>query len=169
MKILQEGIRTEKKEYIKCRYSSGAINSQPIGTITVYSDEYGRLPEEIEKTFTVQNDSDSQTDYFCHSYFHVQPNHKLYPYFIKKIEERGEKWRKAKAKRDEKKTKIINKNETINIDGQIWKIIKKTPKAKNGINGYSYELTKLFRPQKTWYAWGSDDNKKYKTPYSISF
>lgn len=46
--------------------------------ITIYAKEYTRFTADIHKVFTVENDSDSMTDYFEKDRIRVNPDHPLY-------------------------------------------------------------------------------------------
>lgn len=63
----------------RCYYSMGnLVEPWPAETITVWCKGYGRLPEAIAKYFDVENNSDSQSDYFEEDRIRVCPNHPLY-------------------------------------------------------------------------------------------
>ena len=53
-------------------------NGHAEGTITVYAKDYRRFSQEVREAFTVENDTDTQTDYFANDRFRVQPGHRLY-------------------------------------------------------------------------------------------
>lgn len=62
----------------KCFYSDGQLNSYPSGTLTIYARDYARFSARVRACFSVTNDTDSQTDYFCKDTIRVMPSHPLY-------------------------------------------------------------------------------------------
>lgn len=62
----------------KCSYSQGKLVHYPEGTITIYSSDYVRFPSAVAQLFTIENNSDLQSDYFDDDKVRVIPNHPLY-------------------------------------------------------------------------------------------
>lgn len=62
----------------RAQYSDGILCNRPAGTITIYARDYSGFSAEVAEAFTVQNDTDSQTDYFEKDRIRVQPDHPLY-------------------------------------------------------------------------------------------
>ena len=72
------GIKVNGGKLQRCYYSDGALVNSPAGTITLYAKDYSGFSAEVAETFTVKNDSDSQTDYFEKDRARVEPSHPLY-------------------------------------------------------------------------------------------
>lgn len=70
---------------------------QPIGTIKVCARDYYRFSAEVADFFTVENNSDSQTDYFEKDSFKVLPDHPLYEAVKTALIDTKEAKHKAKA------------------------------------------------------------------------
>ncbi len=80
LRFLWNGIKHNGGNLHKCSYSQGTLNKPyPDGTITVYSRDYRRFTKEIAGHFHVENNTDSESDYFDDDKFRVCPNHPLYP------------------------------------------------------------------------------------------
>jgi hypothetical protein len=62
----------------RAQYSDGILCNRPVGTITIYARDYGGFSAEVAAAFTIQNDTDSQTDYFEKDRIRVTPDHPLY-------------------------------------------------------------------------------------------
>lgn len=76
MKFQAHGIKTENGVE-KCRYTvSQLLNGK--NAITIYAAEYGHFSDEVRKHFTVENDTDSMTDYFEKDRIRVYPDHPLF-------------------------------------------------------------------------------------------
>lgn len=73
------GIKDAKGEKLqKCSYSGGQLINYPAGTITIYARDYDRFSAKVRSCFAVQNDTDTQTDYFDNDRIRVIPSHPLY-------------------------------------------------------------------------------------------
>ena len=66
-----------------CTYHRGALLHHPEGTITIYGKRYRPFPSGVAKAFTVQDDTEIQTDYIVNAHIRVQPDHPLYPDVLK--------------------------------------------------------------------------------------
>jgi len=77
MKFLWNSIKSEGKLY-RCYYWYVSGPTLPTGTITICAKDYGNMSREICEAFVVENNSDSQTDYFETSHIRVRPDHPLY-------------------------------------------------------------------------------------------
>lgn len=78
VKFMWNGIKVDGTLY-KAHYSKGAYTANsgiPEGTITVYAKDYRALPQ-IEG-LTIENDSDTMTDYFENDRVRICPNNKYY-------------------------------------------------------------------------------------------
>ena len=75
VKFLKKGLKFNG-EYFSAWYSSAKNNVN--GNATVYLRDYKRLPQEAHSYFNVENESDSQTDYFETDRIRIAPNS---PYF----------------------------------------------------------------------------------------
>jgi hypothetical protein len=62
----------------RAQYSDGILCNRPVGTITIYARDYGGFSAEVADAFTIQNDTNSQTDYFEKDRILVEPSHPLY-------------------------------------------------------------------------------------------
>ncbi len=78
LKFFYNGIKGENGKLQRCFYSNGALLHHPEGTITIYSREYSRFSADIQAAFTVENASDSMSDYFEKDSIRVMPSHPLY-------------------------------------------------------------------------------------------
>jgi hypothetical protein len=73
------GIKDAKGDKLqRVHYSMGPLLNLPEGTITIYARDYSGLSNKVCECFAVQNDSDSQVDYFCKDTIRVIPQHPLY-------------------------------------------------------------------------------------------
>lgn len=77
IRFYYNGIKVNGGELIKCSYHIGAPGYDA-ETVTIYADGYG--PDLPREYFTVENDSDIMTDYFCCDRAEVKPEHPLYKY-----------------------------------------------------------------------------------------
>jgi hypothetical protein len=81
LRFFYNGIKAKDGKLQKCSYSVGgffASSGIPKDTITIYGSNYKRFSVEIQQAFTVENDSDGQTDYFENDRIRVRPDHLLY-------------------------------------------------------------------------------------------
>ncbi|MDA9072748.1 hypothetical protein N9K75_02615 [bacterium] len=82
VKFFYNGLKTETGAKLqKASYSKGYYTPEsgiPADSITIYATQYTRFTKEIKEVFTVENDSDSMTDYFEHDRIRVAPTHPLY-------------------------------------------------------------------------------------------
>lgn len=78
LKFYWNGIKDSGGKLQTCHYSIGALSHHPENTITIYSREYTPLSAGIKAAFTVENKSDSMTDYFEKDIIRVLPDHPLY-------------------------------------------------------------------------------------------
>lgn len=163
MKILQKGIK-ESGKFVSCYYYQNKN-----GQITVYANNYDGFGEEVQSMFEVKNATDTMTDYWEKDHFDVQEDHPLYSEFLIKINGYSSSWEKRQQNKKLKKALLIEQIETIKIDGKVWKVIKSEPKKIGEFEGTKYEVQKLFRPKKTYFAWKSTDGKRYQKPYCFSF
>jgi hypothetical protein len=62
----------------RAHYSDSQLNSYPAGTITIYARDYGGFSSKVRDCFSIQNDTDTQVDYFCKDTIRVIPQHPLY-------------------------------------------------------------------------------------------
>lgn len=73
------GIKDVKGEKLqRAHYSMGPLMNLPAGTITIYASDYSGFSRKVWACFAVQNDTDSQVDYFCKDTIRVIPQHPLY-------------------------------------------------------------------------------------------
>lgn len=79
LRFFWNGIKVGTGKIQRCSYSLGALLRHPAGTITIYGKEYWPgFSAEVRAAFTVENDSDLQTDYFEKDRIRVTPDHPLY-------------------------------------------------------------------------------------------
>lgn len=83
-------------------YSDSQLKSFPAGTITIYARDYERFSPAVRECFSVENHTDTMTDYFDSDTIRVIPSHPLYAQVkaamdacTAKREERAEKRRRG--------------------------------------------------------------------------
>ena len=79
LKFYYNGIKDNGGELQLCWYSTAELCNFPKGTITIYARKYKDFSAGISAAFTVENNSDFQTDYVEQDKIRVQPDHPLYP------------------------------------------------------------------------------------------
>ena len=79
LKFYWNGIKENGGKLQRAWYSFGNLINYPADTITIYGRDYTSFSPEVQKAFEVQNDSDSQTDYFEQDRIRVTSDHLLYP------------------------------------------------------------------------------------------
>lgn len=62
----------------RAHYSMGQLINYQAGTITIYGRDYSGFSEKVRECFAVQNDTDTQVDYFDKDTIRVIPQHPLY-------------------------------------------------------------------------------------------
>lgn len=62
----------------RAHYSMGQLINYPAGTITIYGRDYSGFSKKVRECFAVQNDTDTQVDYFDNDSIRVIPQHPLY-------------------------------------------------------------------------------------------
>ena len=73
------GIKDHKGAKLqKVFYSVGGLRSYPESTITIYGRGYEGFSAKVRECFAVQNDTDTQVDYFDNDRIRVIPSHPLY-------------------------------------------------------------------------------------------
>lgn len=75
------GIKESSHKLVRCSYSDGELINHPAGTLTIYAKDYGtdgHFGPQMRAAFVVQNDTDTQTDYFETDRIRVVPTHPLY-------------------------------------------------------------------------------------------
>jgi hypothetical protein len=77
LRFFWNGIKAGDGKLQPCSYSGAELLHSPAGTITIYAKR--SFSAEVRQSFTVENDTDSMTDYFEHDRIRVRPNHPLYP------------------------------------------------------------------------------------------
>lgn len=77
LKFFYNGIKGSDGKLQKCYFWESRGNF-PEGTITIYAKEYKRFSAEVREHFTVENNTDSMTDYFEEDRIRVNPSHPLY-------------------------------------------------------------------------------------------
>jgi hypothetical protein len=78
LKFFYNGIKDSSGQLYKAWYSTGRLIGHVEGTITIYAKNYGGFSVEISQHFNIENDTDSQTDYFDVDIIRVIPSHPLY-------------------------------------------------------------------------------------------
>lgn len=83
LKFFWNGIKGSDGKLQFCSYSDTQLTNHPAGTITIYASGYKgtmRFKGDVAEAFAgnIQNDTDSQTDYFEDDHIRVLPTHPLY-------------------------------------------------------------------------------------------
>lgn len=91
LRFFYNGIKTSDGKLFK-----GWFSKNDNGVITFYAKEYGHAPKEIQDAFAVENDSDSQTDYFEKDRIRIKPNTKYYQAACEAIEKAEARWAKRR-------------------------------------------------------------------------
>ena len=106
LKFYWNGIKEDGGKLQRCFYSDGQLVNYPAGTISIYFRDWSRSAGEVTKAFTVENNTDSQTDYFEQDMTRVTPDHPLYPQVsaanAAQIAHRNKRYAKYEAKRTRK-------------------------------------------------------------------
>ena len=82
IKFLWNGIKVDGKLY-RAYYSDGELLNNPKGTLSIYGKDYESFPK-IEG-LNIQNDSESQSDYFCNDKIRVTPDNIHYAAVLEAI------------------------------------------------------------------------------------
>lgn len=88
----QRGAKLQKCWYSEMGPGGSVTGRYPEGTITIYAREYCRFSDKVRACFLVENDTDTQVDYFDSDRIRVIPAHPLYPQ-VKAALEAGQKRR----------------------------------------------------------------------------
>lgn len=102
MKFFYNGIKGSDGKLQKCSFSDGLLINFPAGTITIYADSYRGFYGDVADAFEIQNNSDSQTDYFERDRIRVTPNHPLYDQVKVALDKKKAHWNAVQAKREAK-------------------------------------------------------------------
>ena len=79
MRFMYNGIKDDSTgKLYKGYYSIGPWNTLPEGTITFYAKGYDNLSKLLHPLFSVENETDIQTDYFEKDKIRVQPDNPMY-------------------------------------------------------------------------------------------
>ena len=101
-KILQNGIKHDNG-YTPCFYSMGNNTRHSDRCITIYARDYEHLPAELG---AIQNDTDTQTDYFDSDKVYLEPGDKYYAEALAAYNKRrladSKRWLKHNEKRLQK-------------------------------------------------------------------
>jgi hypothetical protein len=103
IKFMYNGIKEDSKLH-KGWYSKGTYAKGDTETITIYADSYARFPK-IEG-LNIENDTDSQADYFDRDKIRVAPGNKLY-------NEINEAWKKQEEHRNKRYEKRVGTEKEI--------------------------------------------------------
>lgn len=66
--------------------------------VYVTAKHYERFPKEVQEMFSVENRTDTQSDYFDHDHFQIPPCHKKYDEAFQAVKKREEKESKYSVK-----------------------------------------------------------------------
>lgn len=101
IKFYYNGFKVNGGALYKVTYCAGEYVSLPAGTITIYAktNNYTHMPKEVRELFTVENNTDTQSDYFETDKIRVLPTHPLYAEVKAAADE-------AKAKNEKKYGKV---------------------------------------------------------------
>lgn len=161
MKFTTTGIK-EATCYTPCHYSAGQGITKD--EVWIYARRYKDFGPETNAAFQVIDDSDSQTDYFVNEKIKVRTSHPLYAQVLAAAERAEASEKKARETRLLKKARLIESRETIVIDNRRWAVVSKEPKVRGERSGTTYALQTFHRPKHTYFAWISDDGKRYIRP-----
>lgn len=103
LKFFYNGLKDSSGKLQKCFYCNGKLLHHPEGTVTIYARDYSRFSQEVREYFTVQNNTDSMTDYFDTDRIRVTPNHPLYTDVLEAFFKQDAKREEIRAKRNLKK------------------------------------------------------------------
>lgn len=78
LKFFYNGIKDNGGKLQTCFYSKGTLINYPVNTLTIYKKEYADFTAGIREAFTVQNDTEIETDYIVQDLIRVEPTHPLY-------------------------------------------------------------------------------------------
>ena len=78
LKFVWNGIKGSDGKLQSTSYSDGPLISYPAGTLTIYAKSHGGFSAEVAEEFSIENNSDSITDYFEKDRIRVLPGHPLY-------------------------------------------------------------------------------------------
>ena len=79
IRFFWNGIKGSDGKLQPAQITNGAYYNLPAGTITIYAKKYSGFSEEVRAAFgSIENNSDSQTDYFETDKIRVVPTHPLY-------------------------------------------------------------------------------------------
>ena len=78
LKFYWNGIKENGGKLQGCHYSFGHVLNHAPETITIYGKHYRGFSAAVHAAFTVNDDSDIQTDYICNVHIRVEPTHPLY-------------------------------------------------------------------------------------------
>lgn len=94
------GIKDQRGAKLQpCSYSDGQLHGYPSGTITIYGRHYRSFSAKVHGCFTVQNDTDTQTDYFDDDRIRVIPSHPLYSQVRAALQAQEAHYQACQAKR----------------------------------------------------------------------
>ena len=99
IKILQNGIKHDNG-YTPCFYRMGNNTRHSEKCIAIYARDYEHLPAELG---TIQNDTDTQTDYFDSDKVYLEPGDKYYDEVLAAYNKRRLADSKRWLKHDEKR------------------------------------------------------------------
>lgn len=71
------GAKLQKAFYSVMEHGS-TTGKFPAGTVTIYASDYGSFSQRVRDCFVVENNSDTQIDYFEKDHIRVMPSHPLY-------------------------------------------------------------------------------------------
>lgn len=100
LKFLWNGIKASDGKLQGASYSDGPLINYPVGTLTIYANSYRRFSDEIAMNFSVQNNSDSMSDYFEQDHIRVLVDHPLYSAVKAALDAQNAHRAKVQAKRE---------------------------------------------------------------------
>lgn len=78
LKFFYNGIKSGAGKLQKAGYYAGTLRSYPAGTITIHARDCAGFDASVRSAFNVENNSNSQTDYFENDRIRVVPSHPMY-------------------------------------------------------------------------------------------
>ena len=94
------GIKDQRGAKLQgAHYSMGTLKSYPEGTITIYARDYAGFSAKVHACFAVENDTDSQVDYFAKDTIRMIPQHPLYAAVKAACDQQAARWDARRAKK----------------------------------------------------------------------
>lgn len=99
LKFFWNGIKDNGGKLQGASYSQSQLINHPAGTITIYGKRYRGFSSGIHDAFSIENNTDTQTDYFENDRIRVEPSHPLYAQVKAAADAQAAHFDKVQAKR----------------------------------------------------------------------